>query len=154
MVPSCPSRARAAASRLADLVPHHLLNDRTVIKSEPRRLTLTSLSMLLQAVHELVPPETLAPVLKQLADQFINDRTRPEVMVVGMRSVRELTARAPLIMTPDLLQVGCIRDSWLYSRLWLFECCSKRRCNGVALHLQRARAQEEQVSHWAVHRIH
>jgi protein SDA1 len=56
-------------------------------------------------VHELVPPDVLAPVLKQLADQFINDRTRPEVMVVGMRAVRELAQRAPLLMTPDLLQV-------------------------------------------------
>ena len=59
----------------------------------------------MQAVHELVPPDVLAPVLKQLADQFINDRTRPEVMVVGMRAVRELAQRAPLLMTPDLLQV-------------------------------------------------
>ena len=52
-----------------------------------------------------MPPDVLAPVLKQLADQFINDRTRPEVMVVGMRAVRELAQRAPLLMTPDLLQV-------------------------------------------------
>jgi hypothetical protein len=60
-------------------------------------------------VHELVPPDVLAPVLKQLADQFINDRTRPEVMVVGMRAVRELAQRAPLLMTPELLQVTRIR---------------------------------------------
>lgn len=55
-----------------------------------------------------MPPEVLAPVLKQLADQFINDRTRPEVMVVGIRAVRELVARAPLLMTADLLQVGLL----------------------------------------------
>ena len=58
-----------------------------------------------QAVHDLVPPDALAPVLKQLADQFINDRTRPEAMAVGLKTVRELAARSPLIMTPDLLQV-------------------------------------------------
>lgn len=28
----------------------------------------------LQACHELVPPETLAPVLRQLVDQFVHDR--------------------------------------------------------------------------------
>ena len=32
------------------------------------------LAALAMACHELVPPESLAPVLKQLVDQFINDR--------------------------------------------------------------------------------
>jgi protein SDA1 len=32
------------------------------------------LATLAQAVHELVPPESLAPVLKQLVDQFVHDR--------------------------------------------------------------------------------
>lgn len=30
--------------------------------------------LLPQACHELVPPETLAPVLRQLVDQFVHDR--------------------------------------------------------------------------------
>lgn len=54
----------------------------------------------------MVPPETLAPVLKQLVDQFISDRTRPEVMAIGLKTVRELAARSPLIMTSDLLRVS------------------------------------------------
>ena len=33
----------------------------------------------LQACHDLVPPETLAPVIRQLVDQFVHDRARPEV---------------------------------------------------------------------------
>ena len=32
------------------------------------------LAALVQAVHELVPPETVAPVLRQLVDQFVHDR--------------------------------------------------------------------------------
>lgn len=32
------------------------------------------LAALVQACHDLVPPETLAPVLRQLVDQFVNDR--------------------------------------------------------------------------------
>eukprot|EP00878_Enallax_costatus_P042444 GHUV01049808.1.p1 GENE.GHUV01049808.1~~GHUV01049808.1.p1 ORF type:complete len:199 (+),score=63.28 GHUV01049808.1:23-598(+) len=32
------------------------------------------LAALVQAVHELVPPDTLAPVLRQLVDQFVHDR--------------------------------------------------------------------------------
>lgn len=32
------------------------------------------LAALVQGVHELVPPETLQPVLRQLVDQFVHDR--------------------------------------------------------------------------------
>lgn len=32
------------------------------------------LAALVQAAHDLVPPETLAPVLRQLVDQFVHDK--------------------------------------------------------------------------------
>ena len=57
-----------------------------------------------QASHDQVPPDVLEPVLRQLVDQFIHDRARPAVMTVGIKTVRELCARSPLIMTPELLQ--------------------------------------------------
>lgn len=59
----------------------------------------------MQASHDQVPPDVLEPVLRQLVDQFIHDRARPAVMTVGIKTVRELCARSPLIMTPELLQV-------------------------------------------------
>ena len=52
-----------------------------------------------------MPPDALAPVLRQLVDTFVHDRARPEVMTLGLRTVRELCVRCPLIMTPELLQV-------------------------------------------------
>ena len=66
---------------------------------------------MLQAVHEEVPPDALAAVLRQLVDHFVHDRARPEVMTLGLKTVRELCERAPLIMTPELLQVppACLR---------------------------------------------
>ncbi|KAK9862024.1 hypothetical protein WJX84_008292 [Apatococcus fuscideae] len=62
------------------------------------------LAALIQASHDQVPPDVLEPVLRQLVDQFIHDRARPAVMTVGIKTVRELCARSPLIMTPELLQ--------------------------------------------------
>ena len=59
----------------------------------------------LQACHELVPPDAMTAVLRQLVDAFVHDRARPEVMTLGLKTVRELCARMPLIMTTDLLQV-------------------------------------------------
>ena len=47
----------------------------------------------------------MTAVLRQLVDAFVHDRARPEVMTLGLKTVRELCARMPLIMTTDLLQV-------------------------------------------------
>ena len=58
-----------------------------------------------KACHELVPPDAMTAVLRQLVDAFVHDRARPEVMTLGLKTVRELCARMPLIMTPELLQV-------------------------------------------------
>lgn len=62
------------------------------------------LAVLVQACHDLVPPETLQPVLRQLVDGFVHDRAQPEVMTLGLRTVRELCLRLPLVMTQELLQ--------------------------------------------------
>ena len=70
-------------------------------------LELTSLACHhAQACHDLVPPDALQPVLRQVVDGFVHDRARPEVMTLGLRSVRGMCARTPLVMNPDLLQVG------------------------------------------------
>jgi protein SDA1 len=54
-----------------------------------------------------VPPETLQPVVRQLVDAFCHDKARPEVMTVGLKTVREICMRAPLVMSEELLQVRC-----------------------------------------------
>jgi len=71
----------------------------------PSREDITSvLAALIQSCHDQVPPDVLAPVLRQLVDSFIHDRARPEVITVGIKTVRELCLRTPLVMTPELLQ--------------------------------------------------
>ncbi|KAK9834281.1 hypothetical protein WJX81_003203 [Elliptochloris bilobata] len=72
---------------------------------QPHQRDVTQLlAALVQACHEMVPPEVLAPVLRQLVDAFVHDRARPEVMTLGLKTVRELCVRSPLVMTPELLQ--------------------------------------------------
>lgn len=71
-------------------------------KSRPDLLKL----VVLQACHDLVPPDVVAPVLRQLVDSIVHDRARPEVMTLGLKTVRELCMRTPLVMTPELLQVS------------------------------------------------
>jgi protein SDA1 len=50
-----------------------------------------------------VDPEVLRPILRTLAQHFVTDRASPEVMAVGLNSIREICMRTPLAMTRDLL---------------------------------------------------
>eukprot|EP01025_Chloroclados_australasicus_P032120 TRINITY_DN3250_c0_g2_i3.p1 TRINITY_DN3250_c0_g2~~TRINITY_DN3250_c0_g2_i3.p1 ORF type:complete len:900 (-),score=148.88 TRINITY_DN3250_c0_g2_i3:566-3055(-) len=62
------------------------------------------LAALVQSCHDVVPPDVLQPVLRQLVDNFVHDRARPEVMTIGLKTVRQICERCPLIMNEDLLQ--------------------------------------------------
>lgn len=57
-----------------------------------------------QASHQLVPPETIEPVITTIANNFVTDRNSGEAMTVGINAIKELVARCPLSMSEDLLQ--------------------------------------------------
>lgn len=59
----------------------------------------------LQACHDLVPPDWLQPVMRHLCNQFVHDRARPEEITVGLKTVREICMRMPLIMSEEVLLV-------------------------------------------------
>ena len=61
------------------------------------------LAACVQASHELVPPDMLEPVVKTLVNHFVSDKSRPEVITLGLNTVRELCVRVPLCMDAALL---------------------------------------------------
>ncbi|KAL3697936.1 hypothetical protein R1sor_012012 [Riccia sorocarpa] len=73
------------------------------IEPHQRDVTLV-LAAVVQACHDLVPPDAIEPVIRQLVNHFVHDRARPEVIAVGLNVVREICIRVPLVMTPELLQ--------------------------------------------------
>ena len=50
-----------------------------------------------------MPPETLEPLIKTLVNHFVSDKSRPEVVTLGINTVRELCVRVPLAMDAALL---------------------------------------------------
>ncbi|KAK3259277.1 hypothetical protein CYMTET_31718, partial [Cymbomonas tetramitiformis] len=62
------------------------------------------LAIAVQAVHEMVPPDAIEPLLRQVVNQFVHDKARPEVVAVGIQTVREICTRNPLVITQELLQ--------------------------------------------------
>ena len=57
-----------------------------------------------QAVHDLIPPESLHSLLMTIANHFVSDRASPDAITVGINTIREICRRQPLVMTEDLLQ--------------------------------------------------
>ncbi|ODQ80545.1 hypothetical protein BABINDRAFT_34573 [Babjeviella inositovora NRRL Y-12698] len=57
-----------------------------------------------QASHDLVPPESVAMVVKKVADEFVSDGVAAEVAAAGLNTIREILSRAPLAIDSTLLQ--------------------------------------------------
>lgn len=71
---------------------------------QPHQREITHvLAAAVQACHDMVPPDAVESLLRQLVNQFVHDRARPEVIAVGLNVVREMCMRMPLIMTRELL---------------------------------------------------
>ena len=67
-----------------------------------------------QASHELIPPETLEPVVKSIVNNFVTERNSGEVMAIGLNAMREIARRCPLVLGEDLLQVGTQMNCFLF----------------------------------------
>ncbi|XVF02608.1 hypothetical protein REPUB_Repub04eG0189600 [Reevesia pubescens] len=72
---------------------------------QPHQKDITNLlAAAVQACHDMVPPDAVEPLFKQIVNQFVHDHSRPEAIAVGLNVIREICLRMPLLMTEDLLQ--------------------------------------------------
>jgi protein SDA1 len=72
------------------------------LQPHQRDITLL-LAYLVQACHEQVLPDTLQPLLRHLANHFVTDKSRPEMVAIGLNTAREVCVRVPLAMDETLL---------------------------------------------------
>ncbi|KAI0019442.1 SDA1-domain-containing protein [Xylariomycetidae sp. FL0641] len=71
----------------------------------PRQQNVSSiLASLAQAIHNLVPPDVIEPLLQKIANEFVSEAAASQVCAVGLNSIREICARQPLAMNETLLQ--------------------------------------------------
>ncbi|KAH9599394.1 putative domain NUC130/133 [Trypanosoma melophagium] len=72
---------------------------------EPSQLHATQLLALsVMCVHRMIPPDTLEPIVKAIANHFVSDRASPDAITVGLNTIREICKRQPLAMNADLLK--------------------------------------------------
>lgn len=71
----------------------------------PRQPSVTSfLASLAQATHNLVPPDSLEPLVQKIANEFVSEAAASEVAAAGLNAIREICLRQPLAMNDTLLQ--------------------------------------------------
>lgn len=56
------------------------------------------------AAHELVPPDSIEPVVRAIVNNFVTERNSGEVMGIGLNAIREITKRCPLALDETLLR--------------------------------------------------
>lgn len=72
---------------------------------QPRQRMVTHvLAAAIQATHDEVPEDILWPLVHQVAMEFVSERSQAEVMQVGMKTIREICVRQPLVMKEELLR--------------------------------------------------
>lgn len=59
----------------------------------------------IQAVHELIPPEEIIPVIKIIATNFITERCGEEILTVGINAIREIISRIPAILHEPYMEI-------------------------------------------------
>ncbi|KAF1809561.1 SDA1 domain protein [Eremomyces bilateralis CBS 781.70] len=71
----------------------------------PRQPSVTTfLASLAQATHQLVPPESITPLVQKIANEFVSEAAASEVACAGLNAIREICVRQPLAMEEPLLQ--------------------------------------------------
>jgi len=56
------------------------------------------------SAHELVPPDSMEPVVRAIVNNFVTERNSGEVMAIGLNAIREITKRCPLALDETLLR--------------------------------------------------
>jgi len=57
-----------------------------------------------QSIHDLIPPDSIEPIVEAISNNFLWTNCASEVIIVGLNSLREICTRAPLAMNERLLQ--------------------------------------------------
>lgn len=71
---------------------------------QPHQKAVTQiLAYTAQSTHALVPPDALYPVIKAIADNFVNEGAADAVISAGLNGIREICTRSPHAMTETLL---------------------------------------------------
>ena len=65
-------------------------------------------AMIIESCHELVPPETLRPVIEKIISNFITEYCHNMHITAGLNAVREILSRMPLALDESQIEYLCL----------------------------------------------
>lgn len=93
--------ARVVSEHEVVLLPLYSFLERYMEPSQLHSTQLLALSSM--CVHRMVPPDPVEALLRAIANHFVNDRSSPDAITIGINTIREICKRQPLAMNPTLL---------------------------------------------------
>lgn len=58
-------------------------------------------AMVIESCHELVPPETIKPIIERIISNFVTEYCQNQHITIGLNAIREILLRMPLALSAD-----------------------------------------------------
>jgi len=106
--------SRVVAHHSLLLLPFYTYLQR-FIQSHQQHVT-SILAFLVQACHDLVPPDEIMACVKAVTHHFISDRCNSEVVALGINTVRAIVVRVPAILSEEGDMEAFVQDMAGYAK--------------------------------------
>lgn len=60
--------------------------------------------MIIEACHDLIPPEELKPVIEKIISNFVTEYCGNQQITVGLNTIREILTRMPLALDEEQIE--------------------------------------------------
>jgi protein SDA1 len=61
-------------------------------------------AMIIEACHELVPPEDVKPVIDRIITNYVTEYCANQHITIGINAIREILTRMPLALDPSQIE--------------------------------------------------
>ena len=68
-------------------------------------------AMIIESCHDLVPPETLRPIIEKIISNYVSEYCNNQHITVGLNAIREILMRMPLALDPEQIEYLCLYKS-------------------------------------------
>jgi protein SDA1 len=55
-------------------------------------------AMIIESCHDLIPPETLKPIIERIISNYVTEYCNNQHITVGLNTIREILMRMPLAL--------------------------------------------------------
>jgi len=64
--------------------------------------------MIIESCHDLVPPETIRPIIEKIISNYVSEYCNNQHITVGLNAIREILMRMPLALDPEQIEYLCL----------------------------------------------